>query len=417
MWRSRSSRSMRSSVWREVVAFRARSSRSVDLVALDLVHHLAEGDRLEQAAHLEMIAEAVLGQAAGIPALVHVLGDEPGPLEPGQHLMRHGPAHLVVLGERALVDQEAAEGQHAGDGVLDRRVDALAAVPDLEVGGDLRRQPEAGIVEFQAERTDIARAGQVAAALEIAEQALRGGGAGAPQRRGRGSPGRRGRRSDSPRTRPGGKAAVLDVLAEHRIDHLVERRRRLFSRLCRAPRHLGRSSVSMRVQPSTRCRSIASQSQAMPRPGSVGRHRAAIDDLHPLRGQAVELRDVFDPAPVRHGRRQRDMQLHQEMRADRHVEGFGEVRGLQPRRDAADARHVDLDDARRVALQVFAEMREAVDRLADRDRQRGRGGEADMAAEVLGRQRLLVPGEVEGLVEPGAPDRLVDLRRPGCRRP
>ncbi len=111
MWRSRSSRSMRSSVWRDVAAFRARSQPLFHFVVRDLAHHLAEGDRLEQAAHLEMVAEAVLGEAAGIPALVHVLGDEPGAFEPGQHLMRDGPAHLMMLGERALVDQKAAEGQ------------------------------------------------------------------------------------------------------------------------------------------------------------------------------------------------------------------------------------------------------------------------------------------------------------------
>ena len=86
----------------------------------------------------------------------------------------------------------------------------------------------------------------------------------------------------------------------------------------------------------------------MPRPGLGRRERMAVLD-HPcrLRGDVVELRDVFDILAIRHGADQADMQFHQEMRADRHVEGLGRMRDLQPGRDAADAADIDLHDASR----------------------------------------------------------------------
>ncbi len=54
----------------------------------------------------------------------------------------------------------------------------------------------------------------------------------------------------------------------------------------------------------------------------------------------------------------RDMQFHQEMRADGNVERFGEVRDLEPRRDAADARDVDLHDRARAGLKILLELRQ-----------------------------------------------------------
>ena len=64
-----------------------------------------------------------------------------------------------------------------------------------------------------------------------------------------------------------------------------------------------------------------------------------------------------------------DVQLHQEMRADRDVEGLGQMRDLEPGRDAADAADIDLDDRAGVALQILAEMQDRVEALADGDRQ------------------------------------------------
>src|SRR5690606_9250960 len=142
--------------------------------------------------------------------------------------------------------------------------------------------------------------------------------------------------------------------------------------------------------------------------GLGGGDGAAVVNAHAHGGERVELRDVFHPAAVRHRGGERDVQLHEEMRAYRDVERLGEVGHLQPGRDAADARDVDLDDTAGLALQVLAEMRHAVDRFADGNRQARRRRETDMAAEVFRRQWLLVPGEVKRLVEAGAPDSLVD---------
>lgn len=48
------------------------------------------------------------------------------------------------------------------------------------------------------------------------------------------------------------------------------------------------------------------------------------------------------------------MKLHQEMRRHFDVERFGEMRGLEPRGYAADARDIDLDDATGAGCQILA---------------------------------------------------------------
>ena len=70
------------------------------------------------------------------------------------------------------------------------------------------------------------------------------------------------------------------------------------------------------------------------------------------------------------------MQLHQEVRADRDVEGLGRMRDLQPGRDAADAADIDLHDRAGALLHVFAEMADRIERFADGDRRRGRAATA-----------------------------------------
>ena len=89
----------------------------------------------------------------------------------------------------------------------------------------------------------------------------------------------------------------------------------------------------------------------MPRPGACDGAVAVLDAHARLRDQ-VQLRDVFQPAAVGHRAAQRHVDLHQEVRADRHVVGLGHVRHLQPRRDAADAAHVHLHHRAGVALQI-----------------------------------------------------------------
>ena len=94
------------------------------------------------------------------------------------------------------------------------------------------------------------------------------------------------------------------------------------------------------------------------------------------------------------------------MRRHLHVERLGGVRGLQPRRDAADPGDVDLDDPGRARRQVLREAGRAVERLADRDGD-GRGrGQPDVPRQVVRRQRLLEPGQVVRLVGVRPADRL-----------
>ena len=121
----------------------------------------------------------------------------------------------------------------------------------------------------------------------------------------------------------------------------------------------------------------------------------AVLDRQAAVRDGVELRDVLDPGGAGHRGAQRHMQLHQEVRADLQVEGLGQVRHLEPGRDAADPRDVDLQDRRRALLHVGGELTRRVERFADRDRHRAGGGQARVAGDVVGRQRLLEPGDAE----------------------
>src|SRR5258708_20599389 len=51
--------------------------------------------------------------------------------------------------------------------------------------------------------------------------------------------------------------------------------------------------------------------------GSVGRERVAVFDGEPAGGDRIELRDVLEPRGARCPRAKRNMQLPQEVRADR----------------------------------------------------------------------------------------------------
>ena len=151
-----------------------------------------------------------------------------------------------------------------------------------------------------------------------------------------------------------------------------------------------------------------SRSHSTPIPGAEGASAIPVLDPEARGRQVVKLRNVLDIFPVRDGAYEARMQLHQKMRADRHVEGFRGMRDLQPGRDSADAGDVDLHDRAGAPLHVVAEMPDRVERFADRDRRRGRLAKPDMAVEVVGRQRLLDPCEVEVGEAPRAADRLVE---------
>src|SRR3954466_12468152 len=127
----------------------------------------------------------------------------------------------------------------------------------------------------------------------------------------------------------------------------------------------------------------------------------ALLDAHACPGERVELRDVFDPARVGHRATQRDMEFHQEVWANRYVEGLCKVGDLQPRRDAADAGNVDLYDRTCACLQVLTKVKRAVHALADGDGDRRLSGKAYMPTKIVGRKRFLKPCDVDGFVMTG----------------
>src|SRR5271169_1155947 len=112
--------------------------------------------------------------------------------------------------------------------------------------------------------------------------------------------------------------------------------------------------------------------------------RMALVNLHPIGGNVVELRNIFEPARVGNGAAERDMQLHEEMRADADVERLSQMRGLQPRGYAADARDVDLNDRTSPPLQIVAELRRTIEAFAARDRNRRGARKPGMALDVVG---------------------------------
>ena len=96
---------------------------------------------------------------------------------------------------------------------------------------------------------------------------------------------------------------------------------------------------------------------------------------------------------------------------DRHVEGLRRMRDLEPGRDAADAaRHRPARSSRRLSACIRGNA--GSNRAIRRSRSAScvELGQPDMAVDVVGRQRLLDPGEIELAKRPGASDRLVDRK-------
>src|SRR5229473_1635745 len=134
-------------------------------------------------------------------------------------------------------------------------------------------------------------------------------------------------------------------------------------------------------------------------PGRLRRHGASVNDFDLRAGDLPQLRYVLQIDGVRHRCGKTDMKLHQKVGRDLDVEGLGEMRDLQPWSDASETGGVGLQDTGGARRQVLAEMAEGVDALPNRDRDAGRGRQLDVAAEVLGRKRLLEPVEVQLLEE------------------
>src|SRR5258706_8463803 len=160
-------------------------------------------------------------------------------------------------------------------------------------------------------------------------------------------------------------------------------------------------------------------------PGRLGRHSLSVHDLDLSMRDLPELRNVLQVDGVRHRCGKTDMKLHEKVRRDFDVEGLGEVSDLEPWRDATKTGGVGLEDSGGAGCRVFAELAQRVDALAHRDRDVRRGGQPDVAREILGRKRFLQPVEVEVFEKMRSPlglrvgHRLVGVdhdveRRPDC---
>src|SRR5271156_1583175 len=62
------------------------------------------------------------------------------------------------------------------------------------------------------------------------------------------------------------------------------------------------------------------------------------------RCQHVQLGNVFEITAVGPGAAESKMELHEEVRADRHIKAFRHMSDFQPGRDASDPADVDLHD-------------------------------------------------------------------------
>ena len=94
------------------------------------------------------------------------------------------------------------------------------------------------------------------------------------------------------------------------------------------------------------------------------------------------------------------MQLHQEVRAHRHVKRLGQVRSFDPGRDAADACHIGLHDGASALLQIFTELHRVVHRLTDCHRNGGVFSQLPMPRNVFGRQGLFHPRQPQTIEGP-----------------
>ena len=175
---------------------------------------------------------------------------------------------------------------------------------------------------------------------------------------------------------------------------------------CRTRRRARRRGGRWRRNPS-RCRGRAS-SAAMAWPSR---------DRHARRRDVVELRDVLDPARVRH-RAVSDTCSS--------IRKCGQTATLKVSARCATLSQGVMPPIRAQSTCTIEQARRSRysrkwpgDRAIRRRRSASSpcGGQLDMAGEVLGRQRLLEPGEVERLEARARADRLGDREAPGWRRP
>ena len=137
--------------------------------------------------------------------------------------MGNRPACAVVLGKRALVEQETAVGENGRDGVLDLGIDAGGQIAGRVALADAGGKLESRRLELEPQRWAVAD--QKASALEVADQPVL---VQLAQRRRR----RVARRVEGARDaglakhEARGEAFSADMVAEHVVDEIVERQLR-----------------------------------------------------------------------------------------------------------------------------------------------------------------------------------------------
>ena len=152
-----------------------------------------------------MVGDVVGRQRPGVPALVAVLNRDAGSFELSQHLMRDRAADVVVLGESAFVQKETPIDEPCRDRMFDRTVDVVTAAANLARFGEPGRQFETCLPQVQPAglgRAAPAPLHEVAAPLEIRNEAFLAKQLQSYRGRARGWSERLSPRSDSPNTRP-----------------------------------------------------------------------------------------------------------------------------------------------------------------------------------------------------------------------
>jgi hypothetical protein len=135
-------------------------------------HCLSERRRLKKPSHLEMIAEAIGSKRPGVPTLVRMLLDQPGPLELGEHLVSDGPARAVVGRERAFGEQETPIRQARSNGVLNLGIDLAMTIAEREAGRDSGRQAKSWFNEVAPTRRAGGLADEVTEAFDVPCQSV-----------------------------------------------------------------------------------------------------------------------------------------------------------------------------------------------------------------------------------------------------
>ena len=104
------------------------------------------------------------------------------------------------------------------------------------------------------------------------------------------------------------------------------------------------------------------------------------------------------------------MDLHQEVRADRHIKGFGHVRRFNPRRDPTNACHIGLHNAAGPLLEIRSKLHWVVHGLTNRNGYAGLRAQLHMTLHIFGGKGLFNPSQIKAIKRRGTSQRLVSSK-------